>query len=187
MTELSETTLNALEFDAARTGEHGTAADLMAALAESWHPDSDVSSAEALVRAGEQWEMAEEPERAIELYRLAIADGGATWLDPRAYLAAALLRLGRDGEALGLIEKLRADHPDDPPLYQWIAEALFDSGDMTGAQTWATDGARCWLRTGGDEHGADLQALLRIRYRARVDLGLPEDDLDGLVDLTPSG
>lgn len=186
MNELSEAALNALEFDAARTGEHGTAADLMSTLAEAWHPDSDVSSAEALVRAGEQWEMAEEPGKAIELYRRAIADGGTTWLDPRAYLAAALLRLGRDREARGLIDELRADHPDDPRLYQWIAEALFDTGDITGAQGWATEGAQCWLRAGGDEHAVDLQVLLRIRYRARVDLGLPEDDLDGLVDLTPS-
>jgi hypothetical protein len=34
---------------------------------------------------------------------------------------------------------------------------------------------------GGDDR-AELQLLLRLRYRVRVDLGLPEDDYDKLLD-----
>ena len=38
----------------------------------------------------------------------------------------------------------------------------------------------------GDDR-AELQLLLRLRYRLRVDLGLPEDDYDKMLDTRRSG
>jgi hypothetical protein len=42
-------------------------------------------------------------------------------------------------------------------------------------------------RTGTARDGADeLSMLLSLRYRIRVDLGLPEDDYDRLLDAAPA-
>jgi len=102
--------------------------------------------------------------------------------------------MGSETEARQIIAELRADNPRNPKVYEWVAEALFDAGDMPGAADWATAGARHVIaeleRTGRDVMDlvspdtdyVDLQDLLRIRYRARLDQGMPEDDLDALVD-----
>jgi hypothetical protein len=37
------------------------------------------------------------------------------------------------------------------------------------------------------EEGNELQLLLRLRYRLRVDLGLPEDDYDKMLDNSKAG
>lgn len=180
---MTEDVLDGVEFEAARSGDHAWAAQRMVELSEKVRAQSDVSRAEALTRAGEQWEIAGEPERAVELFRLAIADGGSTWLDARAYLTGALFRLGRESEARELVEQLWRDRPADPKVHQWVAEALVDVGDLADAQRWATAGVECCLhgeRSG--DNALDLQTLLRIRYRARVDLGLPEDDLDRMLE-----
>jgi hypothetical protein len=38
----------------------------------------------------------------------------------------------------------------------------------------------------GDDRD-ELQLLLRLRYRIRVDLGLPEDDYDKMLDTKEAG
>ena len=95
-------------------------------------------------------------------------------------------------------------------MYRAVAELLYAQGDSSGAHDWATSGADVVLAlrdravgTGvagsgdGPGHADDgftpgpddvaiaedsLEALLRLRYRARIDLGRGEDDYDALLD-----
>jgi len=208
VTHVTEDDLDDLEFDTLRTGDHISAARRLSELAES--VSGGVSRANVLLRAGEQWQHAGDHARAAELYRTAIEDGGETYGDPRAYLADALFELGEADEARKLVEQIRADAPSDPEVYRAVAEVLYAQGDAAGAHEWATAGADVVLALrdravgigagtgasptrGAEEEftpGPDdvalaedsLEALLRLRYRARVDLGRPEDDYDALLD-----
>jgi len=209
VTHVTEDDLDDLEFDTLRTGDHISAARRLSELAES--VSGGVSRANVLLRAGEQWQHAGDHDRAAELYRKAIEDGGETYGDPRAYLADALFELGEGDSARRLVEEIRADAPRDPEVYRAVAEVLYAQGDATGAHDWATTGADVILALrdragGGDAAGKDvggssdipesfspgpddvalaedsLEALLRLRYRARIDLGRGEDDYDALLD-----
>ncbi|WP_328601283.1 tetratricopeptide repeat protein [Actinomadura physcomitrii] len=208
MTHVTEDDLDDLEFDTLRTGDHISAAERLSELAES--VTGGVSRANVLLRAGEQWQHAGDHAKAAELYRKAMEDGGEVYGDPRAYLADALFELGRADEARTLVDQIRADKPRDPEVYRTVAEVLYAQGDASGAHDWATSGADVVLAlrdravgTGiGDPDeppvpddesltpGPDdvalaedsLEALLRLRYRARMDLGRSEDDYDALLD-----
>ncbi|HEU5027051.1 MAG TPA: tetratricopeptide repeat protein [Spirillospora sp.] len=208
MTHVTEDDLDDLEFDTLRTGDHISAAERLSELAES--VTGGVSRANVLLRAGEQWQHAGDHGKAAELYRRALEDGGEVYGDPRAYLADALFELGKADEARTLVDQIRADKPRDPEVYRTVAEVLYAQGDASGAHDWATNGADVVLAlrdravgTGiGDPDeppvpddesltpGPDdvalaedsLEALLRLRYRARIDLGRSEDDYDALLD-----
>jgi tetratricopeptide (TPR) repeat protein len=208
VTHVTEDDLDDLEFDTLRTGDHISAAERLSELAES--VTGGVSRANVLLRAGEQWQHAGDHAKAAELYRKAMEDGGEVYGDPRAYLADALFELGRADEARTLVDQIRADKPRDPEVYRTVAEVLYAQGDASGAHDWATSGADVVLAlrdravgTGiGDPDeppvsddesltpGPDdvalaedsLEALLRLRYRARIDLGRSEDDYDALLD-----
>ncbi|GAA0279891.1 hypothetical protein GCM10009527_090290 [Actinomadura nitritigenes] len=208
MTHVTEDDLDDLEFDTLRTGDHISAAERLSELAES--VTGGVSRANVLLRAGEQWQHAGDHAKAAELYRRAMEDGGEVYGDPRAYLADALFELGRADEARTLVDEIRADKPRDPEVYRTVAEVLYAQGDASGAHDWATNGADVVLAlrdravgtgVGGPDEppvtgeesftpGPDdvalaedsLEALLRLRYRARIDLGRKEDDYDALLD-----
>lgn len=208
MTHVTEDDLDDLEFDTLRTGDHISAAERLSELAES--VTGGVSRANVLLRAGEQWQHAGDHGKAAELYRRAMEDGGEVYGDPRAYLADALFELGRADEARTLVDEIRADKPRDPEVYRTVAEVLYAQGDASGAHDWATSGADVVLAlrdravgtgVGGPDEppvsgeesftpGPDdvalaedsLEALLRLRYRARIDLGRSEDDYDALLD-----
>jgi tetratricopeptide (TPR) repeat protein len=204
VTHVTEDDLDDLEFDTLRTGDHTSAAQRLSDLAES--VSGGVSRAKILLRAGEQWQHAGDYARAAEFYRRAIDDGGDCYGDPRAYLADALFELGQAEEARTLVEQIRADDPRDPEVYRTVAEVLYAQGDTNGAHEWATAGADVVLaiRERSVEETApgvpaleaehselveaaesaeeSLEALLRLRYRSRVDLGRPEDDYDALLD-----
>ncbi|QXJ26622.1 tetratricopeptide repeat protein [Actinomadura graeca] len=202
---MTEDDLDDLEFDTLRTGDHISAARRLSELAEA--VSGGVSRANVLLRAGEQWQHAGDHARAAELYRRALEDGGEVYGDPRAYLADALFELGRGDEARALVEQIRADKPRDPEVYRAVAEVLYAQGDASGAHEWATSGADVVLALrdhagvgGPDEPRSlatgslapapddaalaedSLEALLRLRYRARIDLGRAEDDYDALLD-----
>ncbi len=166
-----------IEFQAARTGNHVRAAVRMSQLAEEAGPGQ---RAESHLRAGEQWLMADDPQRAADEFAVAIADGGPTFADPRVHLARALLALGRDAEAEELLAGLAARRETvTPRTCDLVAELLTEQGDLPGALDWATAGVELCLKRGDD---AELQLLLRLRYRIRVDLGLDEDDYDRMLD-----
>lgn len=183
MTHLSDDDLDDLEFDTLRTGDHSGAARRLSELAET--VSGGVSRAKILLRAGEQWQHAGDHEKAADAYRQAIDDGGESYGDPRAYLADALFELEKPEEAKALISEIDRDRPRDPEVYRCVAELLYAYGDTADAHDWATAGADVVMNTDGDdaELASDsLEALLRLRYRARLDLGRPEDHYDAMLD-----
>jgi hypothetical protein len=189
--QLTDDLFDAIEFDAARRGDHVTAALRMSRLAGTAEPNGGMSRAEAYLRAGEQWLLADDPAEAAESFRLAIADGGATFVDPRVPLARALYLLGEADQAARLVGQLKAEGPRDPRLCDLVGELLLEQSDLPGALEWVTAGVKLYLPAGAadvppsalaGEAGTELCMLLKLRYRIRNDLGLPEDGYDRLID-----
>jgi len=187
---LSGELFDAIEVMAARTGNHKRAAVRMSRLAvqaslPAQATPGSMSRAEAHMRAGEQWLLADEPATAVEEFQAAIADAGPTFDDPLVSLARAMFALGRPADAEALLRELReSDGRGLPRTCDEVAELLTEQGDLEGALGWATAGVDACLR--GDDRD-ELQLLLRLRYRIRVDLGLPEDDYDKLLDNRKAG
>jgi predicted Zn-dependent protease len=168
-----------IEFQAARTGNHVRAAVRMSQLTRTVEPGL---RAESHLRAGEQWMMADEPQRAAEEFTAAIEDGGPTFANPQVHLARALFALDQDQEAELLLARLTAKRESvTPRTWDLLAELRTEQGDLPGALEWATAGVEQCFQRGDD---AELQLLLRLRYRIRVDLGLDEDDYDRMLDTT---
>jgi hypothetical protein len=196
-----------IEFDAAASGDHRSAAQQMISLAATGTQTEEFPRSEAFLRAGEQWMLADEPAAAARDFRQALADGGPAFVDPRVPLARALFMMDKTDEAETLIQQIEREKPDDPRLCDLVAELLVERSDLRGALRWATIGVGlCLGRLGagwdpdasaqpaarpaqfsanGDP--TELRLLLTLRYRIRVDLGLPEDDYDRLLDELPSG
>ena len=176
---LSGELFDAIELMAARTGNHKRAAVRMSRLAVQASP-SGMSRAEAHMRAGEQWLLADDPVAAADEFRAAIADAGPTLDDPRVPLARAMFALDRPAEADALLRELTDSGGRSlPRTCDLVAELLTEQGDLAGALDWATAGVDACLR---GEDRAELPLLLRLRYRIRVDLGLAEDDYDKMLD-----
>jgi Tetratricopeptide repeat len=203
---LTRDLFDAIEFDAACSGDHRAAAEQMINLAASGTQTDEFPRSEAYLRAGEQWLLADDPAAAAQGFRRALEDGGAAFVDPRVPLARALFLMDKPAEAEALIQQIEREQPSDPRIYDLVAELLVDRSDLTGALRWATTGVGlCLGRLGaGWDAGAtalaarparstangdptELRLLLTLRYRIRVDLGLPEDDYDRLLDEFPSG
>jgi tetratricopeptide (TPR) repeat protein len=181
---LSTDLFDAIEVNAARTGNHKRAAVRMSRLAVQ-ATAGGMSRAEAHMRAGEQWLLADEPTDAVEQFQKAITDGGPTFDNPRVSLARAMFALGRTEDADALLREVReSDARTKPRTSDLVAELLTEQGDLEGALDWATAGVDACL---AGEDRDELQLLLRLRYRLRVDLGLPEDDYDKLLDDKKAG
>jgi hypothetical protein len=202
---LSRDEFDAIEFDAACSGDHQAAAKRMSTLAVTGTQTDSMPRAEAFLRAGEQWLLADNPAEAATGFRMAMADGGPVFVDPRVPLARALFQLGSRSEAYELIGKLKSEGRNDPRVCDLIAELLVDCSDLHEALDWATAGvelclsgapgaaaaqgdgrprpaARAALRYSAADDEAELRLLLSLRYRIRNDLGLPEDSYDELLD-----
>jgi len=181
---LSTELFDAIEVNAARTGNHKRAAVRMSRLAVQ-ATAGGMSRAEAHMRAGEQWLQADDPAEAVEQFQKAIADGGPTFDNPRVSLARAMFAVGRTEDADALLREVReSDARTKPRTSDLVAELLTEQGDLEGALDWATAGVDACL---AGEDRDELQLLLRLRYRLRVDLGLPEDDYDKLLDDKKAG
>ena len=183
----------------------------MAQLAGTGTQTAGMPRAEAYVRAGEQWLLADDPTEALAAFQRAMADGGPAFGDPRVPMARALFQLDRQSEAQAIIRQLKAEGPEDPRTCDLVAELLVERSELAAALDWATAGVKLCLadkpapqspgdaRAGdagagddrdasdraGDERardGSELRLLLRLRYRIRNDLGLPEDDYDAMLD-----
>jgi hypothetical protein len=196
VTQLTDNLFDAIEFDAARGGDHLTAAQLMSRLAGTADPDGGMSRAEAYLRAGEQWLLADDPAKAADAFRLAIADGGATFVDPRVPLARALYLLDEPEQAATLVAQLKAEGPRDPLVCDLVGELLLEQSDLPGALAWVTAGVELCLPGGvasvppsalAPDVGAELRLLLSLRYRIRNDLSLPEDEYDQMIDELADG
>ena len=181
---LSGELFDAIEVNAARTGNHKRAAVRMSRLAVQ-ATAGGMSRSEAHMRAGEQWLLADEPTEAVEQFQKAIADAGPTFDDPRVPLARAMFTLGRNADAETLLREVRESGARTMPrTCDLVAELLTEQGDLEGALDWATAGVDACMS--GDDRD-ELQLLLRLRYRIRVDLALPEDDYDKLLDDRKAG
>jgi hypothetical protein len=187
---LTREEFDSIEFDAAASGDHAAAARQMTVLAATGSETAGMPRAEAFLRAGEQWLLADDPAEAVDGFRRAMADGGPVFVDPRVPLARALFQLGRLAEAQAIISRLKAEGPADPRICDMIAELLVDRGDLPAALDWATAGVELCLRQSGDtsepaeqrRETSELPLLLSLRYRIRNDLGLGEDAYDQLLD-----
>lgn len=206
MVVLTRDMFDAIEFDAACSGDHRAAAEQMISLAATGVQTDDFPRSEAYLRAGEQWLLADEPAAAAQGFQRALDDGGPAFSDPRVPLARALFMMDRAADAEALIRQIEAEQPADPRIYDLVAELLVERSDLAGALRWATTGVGLCLGRLGDGWDADmppqpihparvpaggdpneLRLLLTLRYRIRNDLGLPEDDYDRLLDELPSG
>src|ERR1700739_663266 len=99
---------DAIEVMAVRTGNHKRAAVRMSRLAvqasvPAQASPGGMSRAEAHMRAGAQWLLADEP---APTSRAALPDAGPTFADPRVPLARAMFELGRPAEAEALLAEL---------------------------------------------------------------------------------
>jgi tetratricopeptide (TPR) repeat protein len=181
---LSGELFDAIEVNAARTGNHKRAAVRMSRLAVQ-ATAGGMSRAEAHMRAGEQWLLADDPTDAVEQFQKAITDGGPTFDNPRVSLARAMFALGRNDDADALLREVRESGARTKArTCDLVAELLTEQGDLEGALDWATAGVDACL---AGEDRDELQLLLRLRYRLRVDLGMPEDDYDKLLDDKKAG
>lgn len=182
---LSREQFDSIEFDAAASGDHAAAARTMTELATTADQNSLIPRAEALLRASEQWLLADRPADAVIGLRCALAHGGPGFADALVPLARALFLLGRDIEAQALLSRLKADGPRDARTCDLVAELLVERSDLRAALEWATAGVELFLARQADQPEAEepeLRLLLRLRYRIRNDLGLPEDSYDALLD-----
>src|SRR5579864_4635283 len=121
---LSPETFDAIEFDAACSGEHRAAAQQMTWLADTGTQTAAMPRSEAYVRAGEQWLLADDPAAAVHGFHRALADGGPSSVDPRIPLARALFQLGHTAEAETHIRRLGAEPPSDARMCDLLAELL---------------------------------------------------------------
>ena len=137
---LSREAFDAIEFDAAYTGDHRAAAEQMMRLADTGTQSSAMPRSEAYLRAGEQWLLADDAAAAANGFMRAIADGGPASTDPRAPLARALFMLGRADEAETLVRDLGLAAPRDARLCDLMAELLVERSDLPRALAWATAG-----------------------------------------------
>ncbi|GAA5074795.1 tetratricopeptide repeat protein [Thermocatellispora tengchongensis] len=154
--------------------DHESLARQLDELAQSY-VSGDVSRAAILALAAEEWRQAGQPARALDCFQRAVDDGGEVAVDPRAGIADTLFELDRPDEARQIIAKIHSEGTASPATILNIAETLAAYGDLKAAHEWATQGVL--LFTPGDEN-PEHAALLRARYRIRLDLGLPEDELD---------
>jgi hypothetical protein len=183
---LSRELFDTLEFDAAASGDHEAAAREMTRLATIGTETAAMPRAEAFLRTGDQWLLADDPAEAADWFRRALADGGPVFVDPRVGLARAMFLLGRATEAQALISGVKAEGPTNPRTCDLVAELLVDRGDLAGALDWATAGVELCLAGGhkptSQDGESELRLLLRLRFRIRNDLGMPEDRYDGMLD-----
>ena len=142
---LSREAFDAIEFDAACTGDHRAAAQQMTLLADTGTQTPAMPRAEAYTRAGEQWLLADEPAAAASGFMRALEDGGPSFVDPRAPLARALFMMGRAEEAEELINELAAVPPREPRMCDVLAELLVERSDLIGALAWVGAGIELCL------------------------------------------
>lgn len=140
-----------------------------------------------LVRAGEAWNRAGEPERARPLLAEAVGFGGEVGGMARAELAGVLLDLARAEEAAQQLDQLWQESPASPAPYRVAAEVLAEFDAPERALEWIEHAVGLVGEPGADELALpeDVEAepahpllVLAARWRIRDQLDLPEDEVD---------
>ena len=162
---------------AGAVGHRQLAAQLLAWVEHPQDRD-EVSTADLLVGAGEQFALAGDHARALDAYRAAGECEVATCPEARGFMVRALLDLGRAREAEQVSEELRRSRPAAPATYHLVGEAWEEAGDLDRANRWLTRGVLL------AESQADPMAwamLLLGRLRVRRAVGFPPDDHDQMA------
>src|SRR5262245_15947915 len=147
---LSREAFDAIEFDAALTGDHRSAAQQMTSLADTGTQTSAMPRAEAYTRAGEQWLLADDPAAAANGFLRALQDGGPSFIDPRAPVVRALFMMDGSEGAERLMAELGAEWPGEPRMCYLLAELLADPSDLICALAWSGAGVElCLSRSPG--------------------------------------
>ena len=190
MPVLSREEFDAIEFDAAASGDHQTAARRMSKLAVIGTQTDAMPRSEAFLRAGEQWLLADDPAAAASGFRLAMADGGPVFVDPRVPLARALFLLGKTAEAQTLLDNLKSEGRHDPRMCDLVAELLVERSDLAEALEWATTGVElCLARrtTGRTQPAADGTQAPTDGIQVPADgIGAPTAQANGAADTSDS-
>lgn len=154
---------------------HHHVATLLLAWAKDPQEQDELSVAELLVNAGEQFALANEHVHALRAYRRASQCEAPTSPDARGFMIGALLHLGHTQEAEELSAQLRRARPGTAVTYHLVGEAWEAAGDLNRANHWLTRGVIL-----AEQQGARGQwaMLLLARWRVRDALGLPADDYD---------
>src|SRR5215469_4303201 len=150
---LTREEFDAIEFEATLTGDHEAAAERMNVLAVTGTQSESMPRAEAFVRAGEQWLLADNPGAAANGFRMAIADGGPVDVDPRVSLSRALFQLGYRDDAYALIGKLGSEGRANARACEMLTELLVEQSDLPAALDWATTGVELLLQAAGGSVG----------------------------------
>lgn len=169
-----------LEEQAARASAAGAAGHRELArqlLAWAQHPQErdEVTVADLLVCAGEQFALLEDHASALDAYLAAAEAEVATSPDARGFVVQALLDLGRRSEAEQASEELRRSRPVTAVTYHLVGEAWESAGELDKANRWLTRGVLL-----AESQGAQMDwAMLLIgRLRVRRALGFPPDAYD---------
>ncbi|MEV4129834.1 SEC-C domain-containing protein [Nocardia sp. NPDC049707] len=170
-----------------RFDDFGDSPEEIARQLEQQAADNPAERAQYLTEAAGHWGMADNLERALRLYRAAVADGGPVVGDARVWYATFLLDHGTDltdnaeQTGLALLETVLAEGTDDYVAYLTAAEMFEERGEFDEALRWLDAGLarQVTLADNADsESDLDLQELAMTRSRIRDALGLPEDSID---------
>lgn len=159
------------------TPDHRSVADQLVEWGDEPHPRDELSPRELLTAAGEQLELAGDPEAAEAVYRRAVVAEGVSELDPRSHLMALLLERGDTEEALVLDTQLRRSRPADAATYEYMADVWADHGDDRRALGWVTRGILVH-EEGPGFSDTDFAMLCLMRWRIRERQGQEPDQYD---------
>jgi tetratricopeptide (TPR) repeat protein len=142
--------------------------------------------AQLLAEAAEYYAAAGHHERADQLFRDAIADGGHVAGSVHGFYAEFLFTQNRDAEALEAIDQARRTRPTDPDVFMVVGETLDTHHRHVEAAKWLTTGLVRYYGdlagiTADDLEDYDGAVLVAARRRARTNADLPEDHLDELA------
>lgn len=159
--------------------------------AERWATGDEFTLESELLRAvlfsvaSFQASLANDPERALRLARLAVtageAQGDLLVLDVRVALYGLLRAQGLDQEAAELEASMRRRLPDELESFDEMADALQALDDTGAAERWYAMGIR-FAETNGLTDDFEYGLLIVARSELRERLGKPQDEYDVLAE-----
>lgn len=148
--------------------------------------------AEILFEAAAAWQDAGDLDRARQLLERIVGFGGLDAGMARVQLAELYLTLGDDEHAQAKLAALKASRERDPAPYAMAGELFAERGDTRAALTWFNIAAARFTddeiaQACDPDYGWVTYAagVLWQRREARVQLGLPPDELDHAVAAPP--
>lgn len=159
--------------------DHRATAEHLIELAQTSHPDDDVSAQDLLVLAGSQLRFAGDSQRAVDVLWQAHAQGERDGMDPRAVIVDMFLTEGDAVRAQEVSDQIRRSRPLAAMTYHYLAELWDEQGETTRALGWFMRGIMLDEREGipGDQ----LTMLCLGRWRIREREGFEPDEYDEIA------